>query len=124
MIDEDILDTVKKLKGDEAEQYAERYLQSQGLVLVERNYRCRFGEIDLIMRDGLVTVFVEVRMRATQAFGGAASSITLSKQGKLMRAARQYLASLKSVPQCRFDAVLISGMKGEEIEWLKNAFWE
>lgn len=117
-------DTRNKLKGSEGERYAERYLQSQGLVLVERNYRSRFGEIDLIMRDGTVTVFVEVRMRSSQLFGGAASSITLSKQGKLMRTARQYLSSLNSVPQCRFDAVLLSGARGERIEWIKNAFWE
>ncbi len=81
-------DAGSKFKGKEGEQYAEAYLQGQGLFLVERNYRCRFGEIDLIMREGKVVVFIEVRMRASQAFGGAASSITLSKQGKLMRTAR------------------------------------
>ncbi len=73
---------------------------------------------------GGVTVFVEVRMRATEVFGGAASSITSSKQEKLMRTARQYLASLKSIPQCRFDAVLLSGIKGEKLEWIKDAFCE
>ena len=105
-------DAGSKFKGKEAEQYAEAYLQGQGLFLVKRNYRCRFGEIDLIMREGEVVVFIEVRMRASQAFGGAASSITLSKQGKLMRTARLYLASLKSVPECRFDVVLLSGDQG------------
>jgi len=117
-------DAGSKFKGREGEQYAEAYLQGQGLFLVERNYRCRFGEIDLIMREGEVVVFIEVRMRASQAFGGAASSITLSKQGKLMRTARLYLASLKSVPECRFDVVLLSGVKGEGMEWIKNAFCE
>jgi putative endonuclease len=112
------------LKGRDAERYAEAYLQNQGLVLVERNYRCRFGEIDLIMREEDVVVFIEVRMRASQVFGGAASSITLSKQGKLVRTARYYLASLKSVPPCRFDVVLSSGNRGEGLEWIRNAFWE
>ena len=113
-----------KLKGRDAERYAEAYLQNQGLVLVERNYRCRFGEIDLIMREEDVVVFIEVRMRASQVFGGAASSITISKQGKLVRTARYYLASLKSAPPCRFDVVLSSGNRGEGLEWIRNAFWE
>ncbi len=124
LIEGDILNTGNRLNGVEAERYAERYLQSHGLVLIKRNYRCRFGEIDLIMRDEMVTVFVEVRMRATEVFGGAASSITSSKREKLMRTARQYLVSLKSIPQCRFDAVLLSGIKGEKIEWIKDAFCE
>ncbi|HEX8873613.1 MAG TPA: YraN family protein [Nitrosospira sp.] len=94
------------------------------MVLIERNYRCRFGEIDLIMRDGMVVVFVEVRMRASQTFGGAAGSITLSKQAKLMRTARRYLAALNTVPPCRFDAVLLSGNGGRDIEWIRNAFGE
>ena len=113
-----------KFKGRDGEQYAETYLQGQGLVLVERNYRCRFGEIDLIMREGKVVVFIEVRMRTSQTFGGAASSITLSKQGKLTRTARYYLASQKSVPECRFDVVLLSGPRGEGMEWIRNAFCE
>ena len=63
------------MNGDEAEKYAEEFLQRQGLILLERNYRCRFGEIDLIVRDGAVLVFIEVRMRASQVFGGAAKLI-------------------------------------------------
>lgn len=112
------------MKGGEAEQYAAKFLQHQQLVLLERNYRCRFGEIDLIMRDGMTLVFVEVRMRTSQIFGGAAASITLSKQAKLLRTARYYLAGLKTEPPCRFDAVLLSGADGQEVEWIKNAFGE
>lgn len=112
------------MKGGEAEQYAAEFLQRQCLVLLERNYRCRFGEIDLIMRDGITLVFVEVRMRTSQAFGGAAASITLSKQKKLLCTARHYLAKLKYVPPCRFDAVLLSSNDGLEMEWIKNAFGE
>lgn len=112
------------MNGNEAEQYAEEFLQRQGLIFLERNYRCRFGEIDLIMRDGAALVFIEVRMRTSQAFGGAAGSITPAKRAKLLRTARHYLARLKTDPPCRFDAVLLSGASGQEIEWLKNAFGE
>ena len=111
-------------KGWEAERYAETYLLNQGLTLIERNYRCRFGEIDLVMQEEMVIVFIEVRMRGSQRFGGAASSITSFKQGKLTRTARYYLASLRSVPPCRFDVVLLSGTKGEGMEWIRNAFEE
>ncbi|SOD40154.1 YraN family protein [Nitrosovibrio sp. Nv4] len=112
------------MDGSEAERYAESFLRHHNLVLIQRNYHCRFGEIDLIMRDGTTLVFVEVRMRTSSAFGGAAASITLAKQRKLLRAARHYLASLKFEPPCRFDAVLLSGHDSENVEWIKNAFGE
>ena len=111
-------------KGSEAERCAEEFLLRHNLVLLQRNYRCRFGEIDLIMRDGITVVFVEVRMRGSQNFGGAVSSITLSKQRKLLRTARHYLLSLQAEPSCRFDAVLLSGSNKGKIEWIKNAFGE
>ncbi|MBA4142589.1 MAG: YraN family protein [Nitrosospira sp.] len=114
----------RDLNGSEAERCAELFLMRRNLVLLQRNYRCRFGEIDLIMRDGIALVFVEVRMRTSTTFGGAGTSITLSKQKKLIYAARHYLASLKSAPPCRFDAVLLSGWGGESIEWIRNAFDE
>lgn len=110
-------------RGDDAEQRAAAYLQRAGLQLVERNYRCRFGEIDLIAREGTTLVFVEVRMRTSERFGGAAASITATKQAKLLRTARHYLAGLARAPQCRFDALLVNGNDGS-IEWLKNAFAE
>ena len=113
-----------KLNGNEAERYAEAFLQRHDLVLLQRNYRCRFGEIDLIMRDGTTLVFVEVRMRTNPAFGGAAGSITFAKRKKLLCAARHYLAALKFEPSCRFDAVLLSGRGGKEVEWIRNAFGE
>ncbi|MBL8500358.1 MAG: YraN family protein [Nitrosomonas sp.] len=112
------------MKGSDAEQIALTYLQRQNLVLVAQNYRCRFGEIDLIMRDGATLVFVEVRMRGSEAFGGAATSITPAKQAKLLHTARHYLSRLNSEPPCRFDALLLSGSHGQEIEWIKNAFGE
>ncbi|WP_292978873.1 YraN family protein [Nitrosomonas sp.] len=111
-------------KGSAAEQRAATFLQQQKLTLLERNYRCRFGEIDLIMQEGDTLVFVEVRMRSSDRFGGAAASITATKQAKLIRAARHYLAGQDDDLPCRFDAILISGTQGNDIEWIKNAFDE
>lgn len=112
------------MTGGDAERCAEEFLKQHSLVLLQRNYRCRFGEIDLIMQDGAALVFVEVRMRAGAFFGGAASSITVLKQKKIVRTARHYLASVRTEPSCRFDAVLLSGREGGQIEWVKDAFGE
>jgi putative endonuclease len=108
--------------GALAEQAAAKYLQKQGLMLVTSNYRCRFGEIDLIVQDGDALVFVEVRQRRNANFGGASASIDRYKQAKLIKAAQHYLSSLSHTPPCRFDAVLMSSCTGSDIEWLKNAF--
>lgn len=110
-------------RGRHAENLAALFLQQQGLKLVARNYRCRFGEIDLIAREGNTLVFVEVRMRASDRFGGAAASITAGKRRKLLRTARHYLAGATRAPPCRFDALLVSGADNS-VEWLKNAFGE
>ena len=108
-------------RGRDAENLAATFLQRAGLTLVARNYRCRFGEIDLIVRDGHTLVFVEVRMRSTDRYGGAAASITRAKRAKLLRAARHYIANIAQTPACRFDALLVNG-NDRSIEWLKNAF--
>jgi len=110
-------------RGAQAEDLAAAFLQRAGLELVERNYRCRFGEIDLIARDGAALVFVEVRMRTSERFGGAAASINAAKRTRLLRTARHYLAGIARAPQCRFDALLVDG-NSQSIEWLKNAFAE
>ena len=112
------------MKGSEAEHLAALFLQRQQLTLLEKNYRCRFGEIDLIMRDGAILVFVEVRMRSSNSYGGAAASITTTKQSKLIRTARHYLSGLKVTPPCRFDAILLTGKDSQRIEWIKDAFGE
>ena len=112
------------MKGIDAEKIALTYLQRQNLVLIAQNYHCRFGEIDLIMRDGNTLVFVEVRMRTSEAFGGAATSITPAKQAKLLHTARHYLSQFNSEPPCRFDALLLSGSNGQQIDWIKDAFGE
>jgi putative endonuclease len=112
------------MTGIDAERFAEAFLKQHNLALLQRNYRCRFGEIDLIMRDGVAVVFVEVRMRKSPVFGGAAASITRAKQQKLVCTARHYLSSLKTEPPCRFDAVLLSGVDGHEIDWIKDIICE
>lgn len=106
--------------GTAAEQHAANFLQQQGLRLLQRNFRCRLGEIDLIMQDAVTLVFVEVRLRSGEQFGGAASSIDARKQAKLIRAAEIYLSTLTTLPPCRFDAVLLN--RAGEIDWVKNAF--
>jgi len=107
-------------RGEQGEAQAAEFLRSKGLTIAARNYTCRFGEIDLIARDGDVIVFVEVRSRAGNAFGGAAASITAAKQAKLLKTACHYLATLQPTPPCRFDAVLLTG-DPPHIEWLRNA---
>ncbi len=112
------------MKGKDAEKIAASYLQKQSLTLLAQNYRCRFGEIDLIMQENDTLVFIEVRLRTQEAFGGAAASITSSKQAKLLRTARHYLAEINDQPPCRFDVILFSGSNGQNIEWIRNAFEE
>ena len=111
-------DDTTTARGREAEERAARHLERHGLRVIERNFRVRGGEIDLICRDGKVLVFVEVRLRSRSDFGGAAASITTSKQRRIILAAQHYLAG-KADCDCRFDCVLI---EGERLEWLKDAF--
>ena len=110
--------------GIAAEELAARYLAGQGLRVIARNYRCRFGEIDLIAQDGDALIFVEVRLRRSNRFGGAAASITHAKQRKLIAAARCYLAGLRSVPNCRFDAIVLDALDAQRIEWLRDIISE
>ena len=111
--------TPAQARGAEAEDRAASFLAQQGLDIVARNYRTRFGEIDLIARDGAVLVFVEVRMRSSEGFGGAAGSIDSRKQSRIVAAARQFLAGLTREPPCRFDVVTL---EGGAPKWLRGAF--
>ena len=108
--------------GARAEDQALRFLLGQGLKLKQRNYTCRLGEIDLILLDGATVVFVEVRMRSSRSFGGAAESITTRKRRRLVAAARHYLSRQLATPACRFDAVLIEHDGAPE--WIKDALGE
>ncbi len=108
-------------RGREAERLAGHYLEGQGLRIVERNFRVRGGEIDLICREGRCLVFVEVRLRGRSDFGGAAASITAQKRQRLVLAARHYLQRSPEA-DCRFDCILLERLDGNAIEWIKNAF--
>ena len=105
-------------RGREAENRAAAYLERCGARVVERNFRVRGGEIDLICREGKTLVFVEVRQRSRGDFGGAAASITVNKQRRIVLAAQHYLAG-KPACDCRFDCILIDG---DQLEWLRDAF--
>ena len=112
-----------KQVGDAAEDAALRYLQQQGLRLLQRNYRTPGrggGEIDLIMRapDGTV-VFVEVRQRASLSHGGAAASVSVAKQRRIVFAARHFLMRQRQLPPCRFDVLTLDPAG---VQWLKAAF--
>lgn len=110
--------TSRQLIGAAGEDAALEHLRRQGLTLVERNFRCKGGEIDLVMRDGAALVFVEVRRRADDRHGGAAASVTPAKQARLLLAAQIYLQRHRTPPPCRFDVVAIDGGR---ISWLKDA---
>lgn len=113
-----------KQVGDKAENDAERYLQQQGLSLIERNFRTKMGEIDLIMYDKDSLVFVEVRYRKNAAFGGAAASVDGRKQRKLINTAHYYLMchAQYATVACRFDVILLDAEN--HVDWIKNAFEE
>lgn len=109
--------------GAHAEKLAEQYLKQQGLRTVTCNYRCRLGEIDLIMDDKHHLVFVEVRKRTSSRFGNAVDSVTRSKQQKIMKTALFYLSKhrLYAAKAVRFDLLCLDGASSQ-MTWIKNAF--
>ena len=111
--------TPAQVTGGDAEERAAALLARHGLAIVERNYRTRLGEIDLVARDGEYLVFVEVRSRAGAGFGGALASITPRKRRRIVAAARQFLMRFTRVPPCRFDVV---AMDGGDAQWIRGAF--
>jgi putative endonuclease len=108
----------KQEQGKQWEDVALAYLERHGLALVEANFRCKLGEIDLILRDGATLVFVEVRQRAAGAQVGAAASIGPAKIRRIIRAAQVYLQRFDRLPPCRIDVVAIDG---NDIDWIRNA---
>ena len=107
--------------GARAEQLCAELLQTAGLRILARNWRCRHGEIDLIAEEGRTLVFAEVRYRRDTRFGGAAESITDAKQARLVAAAGLYLAG-RPQADCRFDVLLLDALQGGRIRWIRNAF--
>ena len=115
--------TSRIAQGIVAEELALHYLEARGLTLVTRNFRCRSGELDLIMRDGEQLVFVEVRSRRYACYGTPAESVTRTKQQRLLRAAAFYLQRQRLDLPCRFDVVAILQPDGEpQVEWIQDAF--
>ncbi len=106
-----------------AETYACFYLRKRGLRLIQRNYHCRGGEIDLIMRQQQCLVFVEVRYRRSTHFGNAAETVSRRKQQRLIKTAYLYLQKHSLTQQaCRFDVITLHGLHPIVIEWLPDAF--
>lgn len=116
--------TKARADGDRAEMFACGYLQNRGLQLLQSNFNCRFGEIDLIMHDYNAIVFVEVRSRQNNNFGGAAASVDTRKRSKLLAAGAYYLQQkeLTETVPCRFDVVTITTEPKHTVEWIKDAF--
>lgn len=109
--------------GQIAEKKAANFLQKKGLKLLTKNYHCRYGEIDLVMREQNTLVFVEVRFRQSNHFGGALASVTPAKQNKLIKTAQHYLMKNNLVDvDCRFDVIGLTGdLAKPNIDWLVNA---
>ena len=118
--------TTTKASGDCWELYAEGYLCDKGLSVLAKNFHSRQGEIDLIMKDGDCIVFVEVKYRKNNHFGGAISAVTVKKQQKIIKTAAFFLQQQKLNEYntaCRFDIVAIEGdINNPNTQWLKNAF--
>jgi putative endonuclease len=107
--------------GRTAEDIAVAFLEARGVEIVVRNFRCRMGELDVVGREADTLIIVEVRMRASNRFGGAAASVGFRKQAKLQRAAALLLQRRKDLAglRVRFDVVALSPTG---IEWIKHAF--
>jgi len=108
------------IRGESAEEQAHNFLIDKGLKPISRNFRCKQGELDLIMADKQTLVIIEVRFRKTDKYGSAVESITRSKQSRIIAATHVYLASQKTDCPIRFDVVAISG--DDRIDWIQNAF--
>lgn len=109
-------------QGLATEARVERWLIAHGLVAIDRNVRCRFGEIDLVMRDQDHWVFVEVRERRSSRFGGAVASVDWRKQQRLIRTAQFYMQRRfghHDWPACRFDVVAVEQGRPH---WIRAAF--
>ena len=114
--------TNHRLNGKKAEDVACSFLQKNGLSLIQRNYQCRYGEIDIIMQDGDTIVFIEVRYRGTKNFGGAEASVDKNKQQKLVFTANHYIQRYRLCQSMRFDVVAL--YPDEPPNWITNAFME
>lgn len=113
----------RRVSGDAGEACARQHLERAGLRTLAQNWRCRLGELDLVMLEADTVVFVEVRYRKHAAWGGALASVDARKQAKLVRAAQAFLANhvrYRDCP-CRFDVVALDG-SAPAVDWIRNAF--
>ncbi|HEX3848456.1 MAG TPA: YraN family protein [Steroidobacteraceae bacterium] len=114
------------IRGGSAEQLAAAYLEARHVRILARNYRCKLGELDLVVLDGPALAFVEIRQRSRADYGGAAASVTRGKRRRLTRAARCYLQENPALRhwRSRFDVVAVQGIPGAgcPLEWIKGAF--
>jgi putative endonuclease len=113
------------LTGQVAEQTALAFLRSRGLKLLAQNYRSKTGEIDIIMRDRDILVFIEVRYRKNTRYGSGAESITISKRRRIKNTAKYFLMKENYADErCRFDVISASGPtdEGMKLDWIQNAF--
>lgn len=126
MFDNDSKKLTTRQQGSSTEAFAAQYLASQGLQLVDKNIHCRQGEIDLVMRDGETYVFIEVKYRKNNNFGGALAAVSYAKQQKIKHCVTFYLhqAGLNEYnTPCRCDVIALTGdIQQPEVTWLKNAF--
>lgn len=106
-------------RGTQYEEMACAYLTQLGYHIIERNFSCRFGEIDIIARDGQTLVFVEVKYRKSAAYGHPFAQITPAKQNRLRMTANVYLSRFTQECDCRFDGI---GILGESLTHLQNIF--
>jgi len=114
----------KTVSGRKAENFACSFLKKQGLILLSRNYRCRFGEIDIIMRHCFVVIFVEVRLRNCLNWCSGAESVDYAKQKRLIKTAESFLQHFSFYHvDFRFDVIALHQQEGTfKINWVKHAF--
>ena len=112
----------KRMEGSRYEQLAARYLEQKGMDVLELNYRCRTGEIDIIARDGGYLVFVEVKYRRSSEAGDPAEAVDARKQARILRTARYYMTRyhISEDTPCRFDVVAVLG---SNVRLIRDAFW-
>ena len=120
------LNAAHLIQGKKAEDACYRYLKARGLKPVTRNYHCRHGEIDIIMTEGTILVFIEVRFRKDNRYGGGLESITHHKQNKLRKTAEYYLQKNQHNRAARFDVVSMTNdtasKAGYTFDWIRDAF--
>ncbi len=108
------------IRGEKSEQLACTYLLKQGLQVIEKNFNCRYGELDIIMRDQKTLVIVEVRFRKKTNYVSALESITAKKQSRIIASTEYYLQIKRINSAVRFDVITLSN--DTDINWIKNAF--